>query len=148
MFIRKTEKKDFLAIQSWIKTSEECRLWAGPKISFPLEMETFFHEIDLKNQMTFSFFEDDIIGFAQLLNSPTPDTLHLARIIIAPHKRGRGTGYSLLCRLLQEAGKKAGIATLNVYKKNTKALNLYTSLGFKIVDDKSSLEIYSMEKIL
>ncbi len=117
----------------WIKDKEACKLWAGPDVGFPLALQRLKQDLACSTDNTFAMESSggEFLGLGQLLAKEN-NRIHLARIIIAPHQRGKGLG-DLLCRLLIDEGlNRFGQVyfTLNVYSDNANALKLYRRLGF------------------
>jgi len=73
--------------------------------------------------------------------------VHLGRIIVSPHKRGRGYGKKLCSLLIAEAlsATNAEVITLRVYRDNVSAFSIYSNLGFLIVESESNEEVFAME---
>jgi ribosomal-protein-alanine N-acetyltransferase len=92
--------------------------------------------------------ENQCIGFGQ--HWPTgPATAHLGRIIVAPNVRGHGMS-RILCELLIKQAVEAIDAltvTLRVYRDNVIAVSLYSSLGFSVVESKSTEELLFMSRV-
>ena len=86
-----------------------------------------------------------ICGFGQFWIA-MPGAVHLGRIIVAPTKRGKGHGRSLCLQLINRAVEKTGASkiTLRVYRDNKAAWSLYSALGFKVVDGKSTDDVMFM----
>jgi ribosomal-protein-alanine N-acetyltransferase len=65
------------------------------------------------------------------------DSFEIHRVAVKKSERGRGVGKKLLRELLKRC-KEAGVREvfLEVGQKNTVALNLYLSLGFKVVGER------------
>jgi [ribosomal protein S18]-alanine N-acetyltransferase len=123
--------RDLEVVASWVDTADECRLWAGPAVSFPIEPGTLAGEIGFAD-------EDNLVladgagtaGFGQLVWRPG-GRAHLARVIVRPDARGRGYGRVLVSALVERAASRgARLATLNVYSENQAARRLYESAGF------------------
>ena len=88
--------------------------------------------------------EGCLMGFGQLIRK-SELRLHMARVIIAPDDRYKGNGNHLVGALIDLARKKGcRIITLNVYRRNTPALKLYSALGFREVAEKSTDELCRM----
>lgn len=126
--------EDLNTLIAWIKTKEACRLWAGPAVRFPLTLERLKQDIGYSTGNTFAMKAagGELVGLGQLLDKGN-NRIHLARIILAPNRRGKGLG-DRLCRLLIDKGlKRFGKVdfTLNVYSENAIAVKLYQKLGFK-----------------
>ena len=120
-------------VLTWVTTPELLKLWGGATLTFPPLADRIWHEIGATGQNTFSLMDPEgaVVGFGQTILRESI-TMHLARIIVSPTMRGKGLG-RILCRLLMQRGAtchQVSQFTLSVYKNNTPALNLYTSLGF------------------
>ncbi|MFD2500183.1 GNAT family N-acetyltransferase [Rhizorhabdus histidinilytica] len=75
---------------------------------------------------------DAMVGHGQAVYDWAAGRARLARIAIAPARRGEGLGGSMLDALLRElfADPAIGRVDLNVYTHNRRAIALYTRLGF------------------
>jgi len=89
----------------------------------------------------------EFLGFGQLVRQDR-SVLRLARIIVAPHKRGLGLGTSLCRLLLAKAASYPEVErlTLGVYRDNPAAIALYSKLGFSERALHPRPEIMAMEK--
>jgi len=73
--------------------------------------------------------EGELLAFGQLVPKPG-GRLHLARLIVAPDKRGRGWGRQLAELLIARAlDASPSCLSLNVAADNETALRLYRVLG-------------------
>ena len=133
-------------VVSWVDTPDKCRYWGGPNISFPVDLPVLIDEIGFRENSSYTFRSDNCIaGFGQLVSKPGGVT-HLARIICNPLLRGKGYGRRVCLSLLEIADDRGNTTTLNVYRANLPALNLYTSLGFVKVRDQSTKESVFMRR--
>jgi ribosomal protein S18 acetylase RimI-like enzyme len=141
MYFRKAKPADLETIISWIPDEPACKIWAGPKVRFPLRIESLSKDIEFSDNNTYCLIKSDaIIAFGQLLPKEK-GRLHFARIIVDPSKRAMGYGKRLCKELLQIANQKGcHKISLNVYRNNTSALKLYEDLGFREIAEKSSKE--------
>ena len=73
--------------------------------------------------------------------------MHLGRIIVSPHERGRGYGKALCNLLIAEAlsATNAERITLRVYRDNAPVFSIYSNLGFLVVESESNAEVFAME---
>ncbi|PCI37041.1 MAG: hypothetical protein COB53_07650 [Elusimicrobia bacterium] len=126
-------------VTSWVTSEEDCRLWAGPKLAFPINFKTLPVEMDIEDSDSYALYDgDDLAGFGQLKRKGK-ERVHLARIIISPEHRKKGLGRILVGQLLEKGRQKGCIrASLNVYKGNRAAHWLYASLGFEILERPNS----------
>ena len=129
MNLRAVNDRDLSRVISWISDENECKLWAGPYVSFPLAIDSLKAQISYTPDNTFCIEnKSQVIAFGQLIRKGE-HRLHFARIIVHPAARGKGYG-RILCRgLIDKAkGQHCRQITLNVYRQNTAALKLYKSL--------------------
>ncbi len=123
---------DLDIVTSWVISAGECALWAGPDVSFPIDMGALRDAIDFDVVKTFSMIEgEELVAFGQVVPKGVRRG-HLARLIVAREQRRRGHGRTLVEALVQEA-RVAGfqIVSLNVDPRNSGAIALYESLGFR-----------------
>jgi len=131
--VRDATLADLEVVASWIRTADECRLWAGPAVSFPLEPGVPAVEIGFADAQNLALADGaGTAGFGQLVWRPG-GRAHLARVIVRPDARGRGLGRVLVRALLERAAARgARLATLNVYTENAAARRLYEAAGFAV----------------
>lgn len=129
---------DVEEVISWIATEEECRIWAGPAVTFPISRGRLLDEISFCSENSFSCrSEAGLLAFGQIIQKDDGRS-HLARIITNPTCRGQGLGRRICNHLVNYAfDLGGGKVSLNVYRENSHALRLYESLGFKEQTEKS-----------
>ena len=141
---------DLSVIISWIQDADACRRWAGPLVNYPLTPESLAREIEFAPGNTYGLEgKGSLVGFGQLIHKCKARG-HAARIIVAPGLRGRGIGRSLCLAIIKQAvNLKYCRVSLNVYRDNPAAIQLYSSLGFceaeKTKGESLSNEICYME---
>jgi ribosomal protein S18 acetylase RimI-like enzyme len=148
--LRAPASSDYAIIASWIADAAAAHRWAGPFLPFP------FSAADLPvllagpgNGETNHCLADDSpgpLGFGQHWTSQ-PGTVHLARLIVAPHVRGQGMGRRLCQHLIAAAlqSTDARTVTLRAYRDNLAAVRLYESLGFTEMIGESTPDILFMK---
>jgi ribosomal protein S18 acetylase RimI-like enzyme len=131
--VREATLQDLDVVASWIGRADECRLWAGPAVSFPVEPGVLASEIGFAEAEDLALADETgTAGFGQLVWRPD-GRAHLARVIVRPDARGRGYGSVLVRALVERAtARGARLATLNVYPENGAALRLYEAAGFRV----------------
>ena len=139
---------DYKAIASWIPNASACARWAGPRFRFPFVSRELPELLDVERIHSFSMVspENALVGFGQFW--PRDErTVHLGRIIVAPHRRGLGLGMFLCEFLIAEAlhMTKAEKITLRVYRDNQAAFSIYSKLGFISVVSESNSAVLAME---
>ena len=104
--------------------------WMGPKISYPLIVQSL-----QKMEGIFSIFAgEEFVGIIQKIKLEDKN-LHIGRFLIAPQKQGQGLGSQALRKFVSLAFENEDIDTisLNVYEANQRARDLYQKEGFEIV---------------
>ncbi len=160
---------DYHELASWIADAEQARRWAGPNLPYPFTADALEALLELPGINVSSFCLVDargMCGFGQFWQPPASSALsstaastaaasvsaaiensvHLGRIIISPHQRGRGLGRALMEQLIAKAIEvtAASAITLRVYRSNLAAATLYSQLGFVAVDALSNEELLFM----
>lgn len=139
---------DYDVIVSWILDASACARWAGPQLRFPFVAEELPELLGVGHVHSYSMVTPDnvLIGFGQFWLRDKK-TVHLGRIIVAPHKRGHGLGTALCKLLIAEAlhTTSAEKVTLRVYRDNPAAFSVYSKLGFIGVEGESNSEVLAME---
>ena len=104
--------------------------WMGPKISYPLIVQSL-----QKQEGIFSIFDgQEFVGLIQKIRLEDRN-LHIGRFFINPQKQGQGLGSQALRKFVSLSFENEDIDTisLNVYEANQAAQHLYQKEGFKIV---------------
>ena len=118
--------------------------WMGPKISYPLIVQSL-----QKLEGIFSIFaEEEFVGVIQKIKLEDKN-LHIGRFLIAPQKQGQGLGSQALRKFVSLAFENEDIDTisLNVYEANQRAKDLYQKEGFEIVQMvETPIRKYMMKK--
>ena len=119
-------------ICSWSNALGEIfqKQWMGPKISYPLIVQSL-----QKLEGIFSIFDgQEFVGLIQKIRLEDRN-LHIGRFFINPQKQGQGLGSQALRKFVSLAFENEDIDTisLNVYEANQRAKNLYQKEGFEIV---------------
>lgn len=131
-------KANLEAVVSWIRNKDECRIWAGSAVSFPIEKSLLAGQIAFDSDNAYACVDHNgLLAFGQIFKIPNGYS-HMARIITNPRYRGQGFGRSI-CRSLVGCASELDTSgvSLNVYRNNAPALSLYKSLGFQERCEKS-----------
>ena len=104
--------------------------WMGPKISYPLIVQSL-----QKLEGIFSIFaEEEFVGVIQKIRLEDKN-LHIGRFLIAPQKQGKRIGRKAFQGFVQEIFENEEIESisLTVFESNQIARDLYQKEGFEIV---------------
>ena len=140
---------DLSQVVSWIKTEQDCVLWSGGRLAFPIDIADLPECIDFSNVQSRSLVNDELVlGFGQLFSKQN-NRAHLGRLIVNPDHRGQGLGRQLAEQLLQLAlDNKPSSVSLNVERTNATAISIYQRLGFVPadlpVDEPASQSLFMM----
>ena len=117
---------------STFKIDSATREGIQPKGPIEITPETLSQEIAFSANNSYCLEgAGDLVGFGQLIRK-SEQRIHAARIIIAPHERRQGCGRKLCQSLINRAAElEYPRISLNVYKDNSTAMQLYQSLGFR-----------------
>ena len=131
MDLRPAGDADLTIVISWIKTADDCLTWAGPAVSYPIELNELKRQIEFSADNSFCLIDKtQRVAFGQLLQKGIGH-YHLARIIVAPSLRGQQYGRRVCEDLIKKAQEfESRLLTLNVYQDNHRAIGLYRYLGF------------------
>jgi len=120
-----------MALQRWLPDQAALDQWGGPGFSFPIRPLQFQQQLYLPRTQSFWLVEQQqAIAFGQLCDRFERN--HLARLLVAPTKRGQGVGKRLIMALMQQAIRQQSTRdfSLFVFRKNQPALRCYQQLGF------------------
>lgn len=131
--LRPYKKDDAKTIISWTNDEKSFYKWtAGVMGDYPIT-EKEFGFVD--GMMAFTVFEDDeIVGFFTFRHpGESLDELRIGFVIVAPNRRGMGTGKEMLRLALKYAFDVYGAKSvcLGVFENNMQAYYCYKSVGFK-----------------
>lgn len=126
--LRRANREDLATTASWLRSQEECEMWAGWRVKFPIDIAALPAAIEFTDQNSYALVsENRLIAFGQIVDKPD-GRQHLARIIVNPLVRRSGHGEAFVRELLIIASTKR--VSLNVSEGNSGALALYRKLGF------------------
>lgn len=129
--LRPATPRDLQTVASWITNQRDCELWAGWRVSYPIDAQSLPAAIEFAQGNAFSLVRDaELAAFGQLLRK-NGTRGHVARLIVNPALRGRGYGEALVRTLLDEARRTSlQRVSLNVEVANIAAVSLYAKIGF------------------
>ena len=130
-------------MMTWIKDERQLSAWAGPNFRYPFTLERFTQDLRLADLAAYCLVGSSVAtpnGAAELLAFgqfyQRLDKCHLARLLVAPKQRGKGLA-KVLIKLLSELGRQRFELegdSLFVLPENLAAVQVYTSIGFEVVE--------------
>jgi ribosomal protein S18 acetylase RimI-like enzyme len=122
---------DLDVVVSWIATARDCELWAGWRVTFPIDRQSLPAAIGFTDGNAFSLMDGkELVAFGQLVTKDH-GRAHLARLIVRPAFRGKGHGQTLVRAMVEQAiAGPFERVSLNVDDSNVPAVSLYLKLGF------------------
>ncbi len=137
------ERSDFPRLISWIPDSDMLLQWGGPDFIFPLD-EKQLDEYWRASQQTpiirriykaVNAENGSVVGHIELnaINARNRSAV-LSRVMIAPHVRGKGMSYEMVCRTCSIAFNELHLhrLMLHVYDFNQPAIACYKKTGFVV----------------
>ena len=148
--LRPATPHDLTAVLAWIHSPLDLRLWGGPLLTYPPDEVKTWREICADEHNTFALVDSagTLAGFGQTFPRPS-EAVHLGRVILSPAVRGQGLGRVLVRALIASAQERFHPAaiTLNVYRDNLPAVQLYRSLGFTVTEESVEHGSYAMSLV-
>ncbi|TWP50949.1 GNAT family N-acetyltransferase [Lentzea tibetensis] len=117
--LRSLDPADAAVVASWPSSAEETRLWCSAS-SVSAE--------EITGWAGFGLYADELVGYGEVWVDD--DEVELARLIVAPHARGRGVGRELVARLVEQALAHHPSIFMRVHPDNARALRCYAGAGF------------------
>ncbi|MFI8232595.1 GNAT family N-acetyltransferase [Streptomyces sp. NPDC085900] len=119
-----------VTVAGWPTSVDEVVMWCGRK-EFPVDVQTIIdwqRDDDVRAQVLVE--GEKVVGYGELWFDAEEDAVELARIVIAPDRRGKGLGRVLVRGLLAHAiGVGFSDVFMRVHPDNEKALRCYRGPG-------------------
>ena len=129
---REAIETDSTAICRLIPTQEELfRVY--PRGTYPFTVDQVRQLFEIRKALTVTIDNGEIIGFANLYDFSENQRAFIGNVVIDQAFRGQGIGKCLVeyMRDLAFSRYKLNEVHISVFSDNTRALLLYSSLGFK-----------------
>jgi len=135
------EPKHLIRLFEWAKTPEDLHAFAATSFEYPLRKEQFSDYPACFNAHAFWLTEEnEAIGFGDIVRDDSRQEYRLARIIVAPEKRGQGYGKLLTKHLVHEAQRLLPNSNwkicLWVLAENPISQKTYLKVGFKLGEER------------
>ncbi len=117
-------------VSSWAPTADEVRRWVS-RDTVPVPPDVVRGWADEEDSLTFvAHLDGEPVGFGQLWIEDDEDDAEVARLLVAPEHRGRGTGRALVLALAEVAQRYKPSVALRVVPDNSPAIRAYEAAGF------------------
>lgn len=124
---------DIPDLMTWFHDARSTQEWGGWAFRFPFDDKTFREDVQLSELASFVARGEkgELIAFGQVRNKFGRG--HVARLAVAPDRRGQGLGSELVSSLCQKTTELFDCSenSLFVSKVNVAAIRCYTGLGFR-----------------
>lgn len=128
-FISATEQH-YPAIGNLITSPEELYL-VYPSGQYPWDVEQLKDIATKRHGLTVGIVDNQIVAFANVYDLVPQQSAYIGNVIVAKSYRGRGLGKTLIRHMIEMCQQKyQAVPHISVFNDNTKALLIYTELGF------------------
>ncbi len=133
--IGKVAAQTFTETFEWYNSAENMRDYNESHFA----THQILAEIEDKNAIMYvALINDEIIGYAKLKSSETPEELgnltsiEIERLYVKKEFHDKKVGLALMNTCVEKAKeKKVNVIWLGVWEQNPKAINFYTKIGFE-----------------
>jgi ribosomal protein S18 acetylase RimI-like enzyme len=134
-------------VADWSTSAVESVRWCGRDDVPPDMVAAWSGDEDVR---AFALMDGaEPIGYGELWLDDDEDEVELARLIVAPARRGRGAGRYLVEALTDLARqRKPGLIALRVHPDNDRAARVYLAAGFTQVDDATAAEWNAQQPVM
>lgn len=128
MELRPFDVADAAIVAGWPTSPDEAAMWCGRRDVDAEVVAGWSAEPDVT---AFTLVDHgDPIGYGELWIDHDEAGVELARLIVAPSRRGAGVGRVLVAALAAQALRHYPMVFLRVHPANTRALRCYAGAGF------------------
>lgn len=115
-------------VASWAASAQEARHWCSRDHVSAAVVADWSATPDV---VAYTFVEhDQVVGYGELWIDADEEEVELARLIVAPARRGQGLGRRLAAALTAQALTHYPAVFMRVYPDNEPALRCYAAAGF------------------
>jgi ribosomal protein S18 acetylase RimI-like enzyme len=129
---------DAAVVAGWAGDAEANRRWCGEAEVTAATVTRWAARPDVRAYVLLDGAEP--VGYGELWLDDDEAEVELARIVVAPGRRGRGLGRSLATALAGSARDHHETVILRVHPSNTDALRCYAGAGFTPVPPAEAAE--------
>ena len=123
-------EQHYPAISNLAKSPEELYL-INPSGKFPWDVEQLKATAAKRHELTVGIVDNTVVAFANFYDFIPQQSAYIGNVIVAQSHRGLGLGKKLIQHMIETCQNKyQAVPHISVFNDNTRALLLYTTLGF------------------
>lgn len=147
--IRQIKQQDYGDVCKLMTSKEEFFL-VCPRGSYPLTIEQIKELSKVRRELTVIEEDNKIIGFANLYDYESMKFAFIGNVIIEINSRSRGLGKKLINYMIEVAFERQNLPEIriSVFNSNTRAMLLYSSMGFTPYDIESKIDFSGVKVAL
>jgi ribosomal protein S18 acetylase RimI-like enzyme len=121
---------DAASVAGWATTADDVRMWCS-RTAAPVPAEVIVGWSRAEDVRAHALFDRaELVGYGELWLDDEEREVELARLIVAPDRRGRGVGSRLVEMLVEIAQTAHADVVLRVAPDNVAAQRCYARAGF------------------
>lgn len=130
--VRPVSASDYRAIRDLIGSKEELFL-VYPEGSYPMTVEQVERLVGKRKAPTVLLEEEKVVGFACFYGYREGRFAYVGNVVVDTKMRRRGLGRKIVVHMINTAFEEYALPEVRiaVFSRNTPALLLYSSLGFR-----------------
>lgn len=145
--LRRCTPDDYTALLTWIDSAHALHLFTGAVLSWPLTLRQFDALKDIDGRTDWTLVDaaapGEALGHIEITRVGA--MARLSRVLVAPARRRRGCGRSLVALAIGEAQRQgAEEVGLNVVRGNEPAIRTYSALGFTPLPSQPRSDVVAM----
>ena len=138
MELRPYEDGDAAVVAGWAGTPEDCWRWCSRRSVTAADVAGWAAQPDVR---AYGLVDGgELVAYGELWVDDHESEVELARLVVAPDRRGRGVGRRLVGALVGEALRHHPAVFMRVHPDNAAALRSYTGAGFVPVEPAQAAE--------
>lgn len=152
--LREPATSDYARLATWLPDESAALYWAGPELgimTWPLDGPRLALALyrDASEPRSLLDGRGKLVGFGEYYFRPGK-RLRLARLIVAPERRGQRLINTLIGRLIRDALHQQSCTTveLAVFIDNRPAVHAYRRLGFQPIAERSAATALTMQRTI
>ncbi|MEO0394622.1 MAG: GNAT family N-acetyltransferase [Cyanobacteria bacterium P01_A01_bin.137] len=124
-------EQHYVAIGNLVTSPEELYL-VCPSGNYPWDVEQLRAIAAERHSLTVGIVDDEIVAFANFYDLVPQTSAFIGNVIVAQSYRGRGLGKVLIQQMVETCQNEyQAVPHISVFNDNTRALLLYSDLGFR-----------------